>query len=109
MDTTQTPNLPEPEAIQGMVVYDSKTGAIVHRHLAVRYPGGRTHELPDLEKRALELTAARGMDTKRLRVLHVNPSIFDEDVEYRVDVKRRTLEPKRRKSRTHADLLKRKR
>ena len=109
MDITQSPNLPEPEAVHGMVVYDPKTGAIVHRHIAVRYPGGRTQKKPALEKRALELTAARGIDTKRLRVLHVDPAAFSDGVEYRVDVKRQALVQRREKQLTHAELLRRSR
>ena len=81
MEITQSPNLPEPEAVAGMVVYDPQTGAILHRHLAVRYPGGRTQERRQVEKRALELTAARGIDTTRLHVLHVDPAAFAEEVE----------------------------
>jgi hypothetical protein len=109
MEITQTPNLPEPEAVHGMVVYDPKTGAILHRHLAVRYPGGRTQERRELEKRALELTAARGIDTKRLRVLHIDPAAFAEEVEYRVDVKRQALVHRRQKPLTHAELMRRSR
>src|SRR5207302_8272015 len=106
---TQSPNLPEPEAVHGMVVYDSKTGTILHRHLAVRYPGGRPQELHEIEKRAIELTAVRGIDTKRLRVLHIDPAVFAEDVEYRVDVKRQTLVHRRQKQLTNAELMRRSR
>lgn len=109
MDVTQSPNLPDAEAMHGLIVYDSKTGVIVHRHLAVRYPGGRSQEKPELEKRALELTASRGIETKRLRVLHVDPAVFNDDVEYRVDVKRQVLVARRQKVRTHARLMRRKR
>src|SRR5215469_5082336 len=105
MDITQSPDLPEREAVHAMVVYDPKTGAILHRHISVLYQGGRSQERPELEKRALELTAARGIDTTPLRVLHVDPAVFGEAIEYRVDVKRQALVPRREKPLTHAGLL----
>jgi hypothetical protein len=109
MDISQSPNLPEPEAVHAIVVYHPKTGAILHRHLAVRYPGGRVLEGPELEKRALDLTTARGITTKGLRLLHVDPAVFSEEVECRVDVKHQRPLTGRRKPLTHADLMRRSR
>jgi hypothetical protein len=107
MDITQSPGLPEPEAVHAMVVYDPSTGTILHRHIAVRYPGGRVQERQALEARALELAAARGVDTRRLRVLHVDHAALAEEVEHRVDVERQTLVRGRPQSLTNAELLRR--
>ena len=71
MDITQSPGLPAPEAINAIVVYDVRTGAVVHRHLAVRYPGAPAVDKSHLETRALELAGARGVSVRELRVLHV--------------------------------------
>src|SRR5690348_13868632 len=107
MDITQSPRLSEPEAVHAVVVYDPSTGAILHRHIVVRYPGGRTEERHELEARALELAAARGIDTSRLRVLHVDHAELAEEVEHRVDVERQTLVRGRTFLPTHAELLRR--
>jgi hypothetical protein len=107
MDITQSPGLPEPEAVHAMVVYDATTGTILHRHIAVRYPGGRVQERHELEARALELAAARGIDTNALRVLHVDRAALADEVEHRVDVDRQTLVRGRPLSLTNAELLRR--
>jgi hypothetical protein len=107
MEISQSPGLPEPEAVHAMVVYDPKTGVIIHRHIAVRYPGGRKQETSELEARALELIAARGIETKALRVLVVDPAAFANEVEQRVDVNRQILVHSRNQPLTHAKLLRR--
>lgn len=108
MEITQSPGMPEPEAVHAMVVYDPKTGVIVHRHLAVRYPGADAMKPHAIEARALELAAAQGLDTKALRVLHVDPARFSEAVEHRVDVALQTLVAKPAAAPTYADLRRRK-
>jgi hypothetical protein len=96
IDVSQSPGLPPPEATHAVVVYDAQTGEVLHRHIVVRYPGGRVQEPAQIEARALELAAARGLDTGRARVLHVDPAAFAADVEHRVNIERRELEELRR-------------
>jgi hypothetical protein len=96
MDVTQSPGLLPPEAMYALVVYDAHTGEVLHRHIAVRYPGGRVQEPAQLEARALALAVTRGIHARRARVLHVDPAAFASDVEHRVDVKRGVLVARRR-------------
>jgi hypothetical protein len=91
MDVTQSPGLLPPEAISALVVYDARTGEVLHRHIAVRYPGGRVQEPAQLEARALALAVTRGIDARRARVLQVDPAAFGSALEHRVDVKRGVL------------------
>lgn len=107
MDITQSPNLSAPQSVHAVVVYDPRTGAIVHRHLTVRYPGGARIEPAALEARALELAAARGLVVRNLRVLQVDPETFSEPVEHRVDVKNLRLTVARQLPGTLAELARR--
>ncbi len=91
MDITQSPGLAAPETIRAVVVYDAQTGVIVHRHLAVHYPGAPATSEAELGARALEFASARGIAAKDLRILHVDPQKFSEPVEHRVDVAQQAL------------------
>ncbi len=107
MDITESPNLSAPQSLHAVVVYDPRTGVIVHRHLAVRYPGGARMEPAALEARALELAAARGLVVRNLRVLQVDPETFSEPVEHRVDLKGLKLVVARPLPGTLAELVRR--
>ena len=107
MDITQSPNLSAPQSVHAVVVYDPRTGVIVHRHLSVRFPGGARMEPAALEARALELAAARGLIVRNLRVLEVEPEMFSEPVEHRVDVKLLKLVVARERPNTLAELVRR--
>ncbi len=107
MDTTQSPNLSAPQSAHAVVVYDPRTGVIVHRHLTIRYPGGARMETAALEARALELAALRGLVVNKLRVLQVDPETFSEPVEHRVDVKQLKLVVARPLPGTLAELVRR--
>jgi hypothetical protein len=107
VDITQSPNLSAPQSVHAVVVYDPRTGVIVHRHLTVRYPGGARMEPAALEARALELAAARGLVVSKLRVLQVDPEVFSEPVEHRVDVKLLKLVVARPLPGTVAELVRR--
>jgi hypothetical protein len=107
VDITQSPNLSAPQSVHAVVVYDPRTGVIVHRHLSVRFPGGARMEPAALEARALELAAARGLIVRNLRVLEVDPEMFSEPVEHRVDVKLLKLVVARERPNTLAELVRR--
>jgi hypothetical protein len=75
-----------------VVLYDPKTGNIVHKHQAVTTRGG-THPDPDtLEKLAAD-HASRAMNTSvaGMGFLHVDPSEVDSAAHYTVDIKSRSL------------------
>jgi hypothetical protein len=91
MDITASPGLPEPDEIHTLVVYDPKTGVIVHRHHVVTYPGAPRSTKEQLEARAIELARARAGTKKSLAVLHADWQAFTEPIAYRVDPKKRQL------------------
>ncbi len=107
MDITQSPNLSAAQSVHAVVVYDPRTGVVLHRHIAIRYPGGARMEPAALEARALELAAARGLIVNKLRVLQVDPATFSEPVEHRVDVMHLKLVPAREVPGTLAELARR--
>jgi hypothetical protein len=91
MDITGTPQLPEPEAIHTLVVYDPKTGVIVHRHQVVTFPGAAKRSKEQLEARALEMARLQTGTKTPLAVLHVGAEPFSEPAVYVVDLKKKQL------------------
>jgi len=91
MDITATPQLPEPEAIHTLVVYDAKTGVIVHRHQVVTFTGAAKRTKEQLEARALEMARLQTRTKKSLAVMHTDAEAFSEPIEYVVDVKKKRL------------------
>ena len=75
-----------------VVLYDPKTGDIVHTHQAVTTRGG-THPDPEtLEKLAADhASRARKSSIAGMAFLHVDPSAIDSAAHYTVDVKSRSL------------------
>jgi hypothetical protein len=75
-----------------VVLYDPKTGNIVHTHQAVTTRGG-THPDPDtLEKLAADHASRAGVaSVAGMAFLHVDPSEIDSAAHYTVDVKNRSL------------------
>ena len=75
-----------------VMVYDPKTGQIVHMHQAVTTQGGTHPDQSTLEKLAAGHAArARNMPVDGMAFLHVNPSEVELDGRYTVDVKSRSL------------------
>jgi hypothetical protein len=72
MDISQSPNLPEPEAVHAIVVYDPKTGAIVHRHLTVRYPGGRVAAFSEEVECRVDVKRQRLLPGRRKPLTHAD-------------------------------------
>lgn len=60
-------------SVKCCVVYDPVDGTIYHVHQVVTLTGAE--ETPDdrMEERALALASERGIDTSRLKVLHIAP------------------------------------
>jgi hypothetical protein len=75
-----------------VIVYDAKTGDIVHRHDVVTFAGGKH---PDESTRAAdaaaELKQGQPGFSRATAVLHSETSAFKPNTLYRVDVQKRTL------------------
>jgi len=82
-----TPDTPFPtrEAERVYVVYDRRTGDIVHVHRVWTFSGGTSMALEDEEARALELARQFGQRSDHLRVLRA--AKFDRRLQQRVDTK----------------------
>ena len=75
-----------------VVLYDPKTGDIVHTHQAVTTRGGTHPDEAALEKEAAEhASRVRSASVAGMGFLHVDPSKVDLNVRYAVDVRSRSL------------------
>lgn len=75
-----------------VVLYDPKTGDIVHTHQAVTTRGGTHPDQATLEKLAAEhASRVRNTPVEGMAVLTVDPREIDLTARYTVDVKNRTL------------------
>src|SRR4051794_41753364 len=71
-----------------VVLYDPKSGAIVHSHQVVTHPGGVHPDAQALEKQALEHAGhAHKAPLQGMAVLHGYPPEPDLDASYAVDGK----------------------
>jgi hypothetical protein len=88
-------NFPKGTRDQAFVVYDAKTGEVVHRHWAILLPDDKT-EIEDLERIAIEhATLARGREASGLRALRISMNDLEPGRQYRVDPKTGRLEQAR--------------
>lgn len=75
-----------------VVLYDPKTGDIVHSHQAVTTRGGMHPDPATLEKLAADQASrARNSSVAWMAFLHVDPREIDSAAYYIVDVKNRSL------------------
>jgi hypothetical protein len=75
-----------------VIIYDPKTGGIVHTHQVVSIRGGAHPDRDTLERTAAEHAArARNAPIATMAFLHVDPREIDRDAYYTVDVASRTL------------------
>jgi hypothetical protein len=95
-----TPDTPFPklESERVYVVYDGRTGDIVHIHRVWTFSGGTSQAVEREEARALELAGQFGQRVDRLRVLRV-PQRVDTKTGKLIAVEAPTLAPKRAKQR----------
>jgi hypothetical protein len=98
-----------PESNQTCVLYDQKSGRIVHLHQEITYPGGRKLTKSEAESRALEAVAKVRGNAAGLKVLHVSPEQLQPPKIYKVDVKARRLveQPLPKKLQGHMSKLRR--
>jgi hypothetical protein len=78
------------------VVYDGKSGAIVHVHGSTTFHGADARSEQEDEARALELARRMGAEAEDLRVLAVNPSELEVMTPLRVDLDGPRLTPDQR-------------
>jgi hypothetical protein len=75
-----------------VILYDPKTGDVVHTHQAVTTRGGTHPDNDALEKLAADhASRARNVSVAGMAFLHVDPRAIDPDAHYRVDAKSRSL------------------
>jgi hypothetical protein len=75
-----------------VIVYDPKTGDIVHAHQAVTTRGGTHPDQSTLENLAADhASRARNIAVNGMAFLNVDPREIDFDARYTVDVKSRSL------------------
>lgn len=75
-----------------VVLYEAKSGCIVHTHRVVTFSGGEHPAEATLEKQALEqLRLAQPQFTKQLEFLHGAPISMRPDTMYKVDRQKKVL------------------
>jgi hypothetical protein len=77
------------ESHQACVVYEAKTGRVVHLHRAITLRGGKAPTKSAMEARALEL--AGGGSRAAVKVLHLDPESVQSGSAYKVDLKKLKL------------------
>jgi hypothetical protein len=79
-------------SIRSFAAFDAN-GKIVHVHTVVTMEGAEETPLAEIEQRALDLAAERGFDRSELATLQLDPAKIEPDVRYRVDPRKRVLQP----------------
>jgi hypothetical protein len=74
---------------QACVVYEAKTGRVVHLHRVITLRGGKGPSKDAMEARALEL--AGGGSRAEVKVLHLDPESLQSGSAYKVDLKKLQL------------------
>jgi len=75
-----------------VVIYDAKTGDILHRHDVVTAKGGKHPDESTREKDALEhFSRAQPGRKSETAVLHADPRTLKPRTLYKVDIKKRAL------------------
>lgn len=73
------------ESESACVVYEAKTGRVVHLHRVITLRGGRAPRREEIEARALELAGKR--TAAALKALHVEPASVDGVGDLKVNLK----------------------
>jgi hypothetical protein len=83
---------PEGSKVATSLVYDKKTGAVVHIHQSLQLPGAKPRTAEGVNARALEFAGkASGKKTSEMAALSVEVDQLHPDMRYRVDVKRKVV------------------
>lgn len=76
------------------VLYDPKDGEICYIHRVVTMEGVDETPEKEIEKRALQLAKEVEIDVKATKLLHVDASAIESNLQYSVDPKKRCLVPR---------------
>ena len=79
------------QSIRCCVLFDPKDGSIRHTNRVITLEGATTTSKEQMEQRTFRLAASFGLDTKKLRPLHVNHEDIAPGHRYKVDTKTRSL------------------
>ena len=77
------------ESEKACVVYEAKTGRVVHLHRVITLRGGKAPSANAIEARALELAGQRS--GAAVKVLHLDPESVQSGSAYKVDLKKLKL------------------
>jgi hypothetical protein len=94
MNTMTTGNM-EVQSDRACVVYDSKTGRILHVHRVITLRGGEDPTGPQIEARALELMIKGKRKAAKVKTLLVDPQRLGAGSVHRVNIRTRSLVLKR--------------
>ena len=85
-------SFPKGTSLVTYVVYGKKTGAVVHIHQSISFPGSKPMNEDALGVRALELASkTSGVKRSEVAVLRVARDQFEPGMHYRVDVKKEAI------------------
>ncbi len=76
------------------VLYDSKDGEICYVHRVVTMEGADETPEKEIEKRTLQLAKEVKIDLRTTKLLHVDASAIEPNMQYVVDPKKRCLVPR---------------
>jgi hypothetical protein len=79
------------ESARCCVLFDPKDGTIHHTHRVLTMQGAQGTSKQQMEARTLHHAKERGLDTKRLHILHVDPEALATPGHYSVNPKTRVL------------------
>jgi hypothetical protein len=79
----------QPESRHVVVLYDKSTGEVRHIHEEIFLPGSKVLSKDQIEAAAFK--RLRSSDTSRLAALHVSHSDLKPYINYRVDLKKKSL------------------
>jgi len=79
---------------KSFVVYDKKTGKILHIHHVISMPGSPILQESEMEEEARNFARSLSTKSKReMKVLKVDPDLVEKNTFARVDVKKLSLVP----------------
>ncbi|MFH8660809.1 hypothetical protein [Streptomyces afghaniensis] len=78
-------------SFKSCVVFDTSDGRILHIHDVVTIEGGEDTSDEAVARQALQLAAERGVDTRNLDTLHLDPETLESGTAFRVDLQARSL------------------
>ncbi|HSE43240.1 MAG TPA: hypothetical protein VLH08_20950 [Acidobacteriota bacterium] len=83
---------------KAFIVYEKKTGKILHIHHVISMPGTATFKASEMEEEARNLARSFSTTSKgEMKVLKVDPDLLEKTTYSRVDIKKLSLVPVKKK------------